>query len=136
MYCTQIKLALGCVQLVQIFELYIKKYILHQKSLLKLPTTIRRISYLAALAILLSLAILPIFSILSWKVFEDINWSELYNKNSYKASELELARKTEATYGYVSGSEFLLLSVLFIIVFVKLTRMLNQSKYLVMELMS
>ncbi len=60
----------------------------------------------------------------------------MYNKDSYKASELELARKTEATYGYVSGSEFLLLSVLFIIVFVKLTRMLNQSKYLVMELKS
>ena len=137
MYCAQIKLALGCVQLVQIFELYTKlSYILKQKSLITLPSTIRRISYLAALAILLSLAILPIFSVLSTKIFNDINWLQLIEQDQYQKDELELARRIESIYGYVSGSEFLLLSVLFIIVFAKLTRMLSQSKYLSMELKS
>ena len=126
MYCAQIKLALGCVQLIQIFELYIKlKYILHQNNLLTLPITIRRISYLAALAILLSLAILPIFSIMSSQVFVNIDWSELYISGPYKVSELNYARHIEAIYGLVSGCEFLLLSVLFIVLFIKLTRMLN-----------
>ena len=115
----------------QVFELYTKlKYILEQKSLSALPTTIRWISILAAVAILLSLAILPVFSYLSWKIFSEINWNKLFYSDEYKLSELKTARKTEATYGYVSGSEFLLLSFLFIFIFAKLTRMLNKSKFL------
>ncbi len=137
MYCTQIKLALGCVQLVQVFELYTKlKYILEQKSLIALPTTIRWISILAAVAILLSLAILPIFSILSRNIFNGINWDKLYYSETYKLSEEEKARKTESIYGYVSGSEFLLLSIFFVVLFTKLTRMLNKSKFLSADLKS
>ena len=91
---------------------------------------------MAAVAILLSLAILPIFSILSRNIFNGINWDKLYISDSYKLSEEEKARKTESIYGYVSGSEFLLLSVLFVILFAKLTRMLNKSEFLSVQLKS
>ena len=121
----------------QVFELYTKlKYILEQKSLSDLPTTIRWISILAAVAILLSLAILPIFSILSRNIFKEINWDKLYYSDAYKQSEEDKVRQTESIYGYVSGSEFLLLSILFVILFTKLTRMLNKSELLSDQLKS
>ena len=135
MYCTQIKLALGCVQLVQISELYIKlKYILKQRSLISLPTTIRLFAGGALLAILLSLSILPYFNLKSLQQFNQLQWNRILVSDSYKCQQFFEARSLESTYGIISGCEFFILTALFVFVFYRLTKLLNESEYLNLEL--
>jgi hypothetical protein len=62
------------MQLVQIVELYIKlRYILNQKNLGKFQKTQRKIFAAAAIAIFLSLIVLPYFNVRSVKIYDSID---------------------------------------------------------------
>ena len=66
----QLKLAMGFMQLVEIFQLYIKlRFILLQKNQSRLKNTKLWLFLMMFMCILLSLAPLPIFDILSRKDF-------------------------------------------------------------------
>jgi hypothetical protein len=81
-------LALGCIQLVQIVELYIKlRYILNQKNLVEFNKTQRKIFAAAAIAIFLSLIALPYFNVRSVKIYDSIDYYKLYTEDSYKQAE-------------------------------------------------
>ena len=54
--------------------------------------------------------------------------------NVYKCQEFFGARSIESTYGIVSGCEFFILTALFVFVFYRLTKLLNESEYLNLEL--
>jgi hypothetical protein len=60
----------------------------------------------------------------------------MYISPSYQEEEEKIARKTESTYGLVSGCEFLILSILFVVLFTKLTRLLRDSEFLNSDLKS
>ena len=131
LYCTQIKLALGCVQLVEVYELFVKlKYILLQKSLDKMQTTMRRIVVFAVVSILVSLAILPYFDWKSRKTYNSFNFDLIYTSTKYKEEQLEISRHIESTYGIVSGVEFFVLVALFVAVFTKLSKLLDDTDLL------
>ena len=80
--------------------------------------------------VLLSIAILPYFSIRSYRDYKNINFTEISINNTYLNEQVDLARKITSDYGYISGSEYLVLIILFAVVFYKLKKILEQSDYL------
>ena len=54
--------------------------------------------------------------------------------DAYKCQEFFKSRSIESTYGIISGCEFFILTVLFVFVFYRLTKLLNESEYLNLEL--
>ena len=67
-------------------------------------------------------------------MFDSLEWNKILVSDSYKCQQFFEARSIESTYVIISGCEFFILTSLFVFVFYKLTKLLNESEYLNLEL--
>jgi len=73
---------------------------------------------------------LPYFDYRSSSTYWSYDFIKLYRNETYKDQVYTNARRIEANYGYVSGTEFLIVFVGFVIVFTYLRKLLAEGELL------
>lgn len=83
-----------------------------------------------AIAIVLCMLVMPLYSEQSKRFYESGDQLKFYTNETYVLEEKNAARKIEAHYGLASGLEFLALTIMFCVSFYILAKLLKHSKNL------
>ena len=137
-YACQIDLSLGFIQFAQVSELACKmQCILQQKQLSQLEKNSRLLYFCLGIGLFFSLGVLPYFNVVSYKFYNDnTNFTEAAIKPSYQAERIATYKSLISQFGYISGSEYFLLLVLFTVALYNLNKILHKSDYLNIQLKS
>lgn len=104
--------------------------ILKQKNLKTLEYK-KKILYVGVgVGIILSFAVLPYFNVKGYKSYHSTEFYKIGINQTYFEEREKLWREIESQYGYLSGAEYLILTVLFAVVFYNLNKILTNSSFL------
>lgn len=104
--------------------------ILKQKDLKTLEYKNKILYVGVGVGILLSFAVLPYFNVRGYKSYHSTDFDLIAIDQNYFEEREKLWRKIESQYGYLSGAEYLVLTMLFAIVFYNLNKILTNSSFL------